>query len=172
MKKYFDLFRGWYDRHVREFLRYSRLERKLRRQMRALEKRMADAVAARQRECPHLQGCNPLSETYSTMTSIVWHFYDDQVWRGICTVCLRKFVPADKDFDYWFHQTSGNRPSAVFRHRETLREVGPPPSVTPKGDFKMTALDALSDEEVNSLMEGVRKIRKRPRRQSQRKEEK
>src|ERR1051326_6087250 len=69
-----------------------------RQQLRNLRLKLEENIRLNQAQCPHLQGSNPLSEESSELTSIVWHYFNDLTWRGICTTCQRKFVPSDKDF--------------------------------------------------------------------------
>jgi len=91
----------------------------------------------------------------------VWHYYNDHIWRGICTNCGRKFTPADKDFFFWFNAKCGNHPSTAIdppewswpnARRDT---VGSSPSYT-STQKQVSDLDALSDDEINDLMAKVK----------------
>lgn len=73
-----------------------------------LQERLQAAIKKDQEECPHLQGSSRLSFIPSHLTSIVWHRYNDDIVRGICTNCQRKFVPEDDDYKYWRGKRSGN----------------------------------------------------------------
>lgn len=72
-----------------------------------------DADRKYQSNCPHMAGCNPLSECQGLKTSIVWHtFFPNTPPTGICTNCTRKFVFADPDYAEWIRKESFNKSSA------------------------------------------------------------
>lgn len=66
-----------------------------------------------QHNCPHIAGCNPLSELRDPAgrTSILWHRSDSTEWLGICTYCIRVFRDTDPDYNVWRSKPSFNRPS-------------------------------------------------------------
>lgn len=68
---------------------------------------------ANQRVCPHIAGCNPLSESRDVAgrTSIIWHTYDSTDVQGICTNCHRIFRDDQEDFAKWRGMPSYNKPS-------------------------------------------------------------
>ena len=88
-------------------------EEMARRAMREQMKRIQADIIAAQDSCPHLQGCNPLSESSSHLTSIVQHRLDSGEVIGFCTNCTRIFRSNDKDYRYWMSKKSGNRLSAA-----------------------------------------------------------
>lgn len=76
-----------------------------------------------QQACPHVIGCNPLSDRYDRngLTSIIWHRFDHQDVEGICTVCQRIFAINDPDYIQWKRLPSANRASASGE-RQYLRQ--------------------------------------------------
>jgi len=89
-------------------------EDQMRKQMKRQAEQAKQALISSQASCPHIQGCNPLSEAMSptNATSIVWHKLDTNVVVGLCTNCLRPFWPTDSDYAQWRGKKSGNRTSA------------------------------------------------------------
>ena len=90
-------------------------EAMFRKSSRELEERKRQMIIADQASCEHFQGSNQLSEKTGDLTAIAWHRYDDNVIRGICTNCLRLFVPTDPDYVSQFRRKSGNRISSAGR---------------------------------------------------------
>lgn len=68
---------------------------------------------ANQKYCPHIAGCNPLSEVrdHANRTSIIWHVTDSTETIGICTNCQRVFHENDPDYAEWRQKPSYNRMS-------------------------------------------------------------
>jgi ElaB/YqjD/DUF883 family membrane-anchored ribosome-binding protein len=141
-----------------------------------------------QDNCPHVAGCNPLSEMQDTFgrTSIVWHTLGTGAAVGICTVCQRIFLPEDKDYAEWRAKPSFNRwSSAGTRFWPDGRITQFPTSQNSEEEFTPSytqeelyqkvederksiggyaypaeGLDALSDDQINKLFVGVREYRK------------
>jgi hypothetical protein len=88
-------------------------EEMFRKQTRAQMAQEREAKRQAQEACPHVIGCNPLSDRYDRngLTSIIWHRFDSQDISGICTVCQRIFDPGDADYAQWRRLPSANRPS-------------------------------------------------------------
>src|ERR1017187_7102985 len=81
-----------------------------RQSMRELTAPADAATKADQDNCPHLQGSKALSDAPGCLSSIVWHKLDrNGLTTGICTNCLRKFVPTDSDYLQQYRRPSGNR---------------------------------------------------------------
>lgn len=70
-----------------------------------------------QSSCPHIAGCNMLSEMKdpANRTSIIWHTSDSTETFGICTNCQRIFRDNEPDYVTWRRLPSFNRPSASGR---------------------------------------------------------
>lgn len=83
----------------------------MRDQMREVKSRMDESIRSSQRNCPHLQGCNDLSEVSGDRTSIVQHRLDTGEVIGICTNCQRVFRQGDEDYLKEMRRKSGNRMS-------------------------------------------------------------
>lgn len=106
----------------------------MRRSMR--EQRERDRVREKisQRNCPHLQGSNPLSDFSSNLTSIVQHVLDSGEMIGICTNCLRVFREGDPDYVQWMQKKSGNRTSSAGQRFMIRTRVPEPQSQAPTPD--------------------------------------
>lgn len=80
---------------------------------RQMEQQDADKKAS-QAHCPHIAGCNSLSEFRDHMnrTSIIWHKTDATEVVGICTNCQRWFRSNEPDYSEWRSKPCFNRPSA------------------------------------------------------------
>lgn len=90
-------------------------ERSMRNSMREQVARQKANIDASQRLCPHLQGCNELSEFPGQLSSIVQHQTDTGEVIGICTNCQRIFRLGDPDYVEQMRRKSGNRMSAAGR---------------------------------------------------------
>jgi hypothetical protein len=88
-------------------------EKAAREQARQQMKDQKAGLAAFQATCPHIAGCNSLSELMdsSGRTCIVWHVSDVQDELGICTNCTRVFQSTDPDYFQWRRKPSINKPS-------------------------------------------------------------
>ena len=153
--------------HFWRDFRMSAFDKESRRQMRELTTRADVLVKEHQTKCPHLQGSNECSDVYGSQTSIIWHQLDrNGPVIGICTVCIRTFLPSDSDYEFWRKKHSGNRgsrggiclPSNGFEYGSSdpaafLNEERPEFVGTASDD-----LDSLSDEEIETLYQGVRKF--------------
>lgn len=85
-----------------------------REQAREQAKREKANTAAYQKNCPHIAGCNSLSDLrdQAGRTSIVWHKLDSTEAIGICTNCTRVFHEDDPDYQEWRTKPSINKMSA------------------------------------------------------------
>lgn len=85
-----------------------------REQAREQAKREKANTAAYQKSCPHIAGCNSLSDLrdQAGRTSIVWHKLDSTEAIGICTNCTRVFHEDDTDYQEWRTKPSINKMSA------------------------------------------------------------
>jgi hypothetical protein len=74
---------------------------------------MQDAIRREQANCPHIAGCDRLSEMRDPMgrTSIIWHTSDSSETLGICTNCQRIFHENDPDYAEWRQKPSFNKQS-------------------------------------------------------------
>jgi hypothetical protein len=63
--------------------------------------------------CPHLQGCNALSDQPGQLSSIIPHKLDTGEVIGICTNCQKVFRYDDADYAQQMSRKSGNRPSGA-----------------------------------------------------------
>jgi hypothetical protein len=74
---------------------------------------MQDAIRREQANCPHIAGCDRLSEMRDPMgrTSIIWHTSDSSETLGICTNCQRVFRENDPDYAEWRQKPSFNKQS-------------------------------------------------------------
>lgn len=88
-------------------------EAAMRQSMRDQAARHKAAVEASQEICPHLQGCNALSEFPGQLTSIVQHRLDTGEIIGLCTNCQRIFRVGDPDYATQMRRKSGNKLSAA-----------------------------------------------------------
>lgn len=85
---------------------------------------------ADQKACPHIAGCNPLSEEMhpSGKTAIIKHRLDSSETIGICTNCQRVWRENDPDYGEWMRKPSFNRNSMSgdrqFRDPARAREAG------------------------------------------------
>jgi len=82
-----------------------------REQSRRQRKAQMEAIKASQASCPHIAGCNSLSEFPDphNRTCIVWHQNDATEIIGICTNCQRIFRETDPDYMEWRKKASINR---------------------------------------------------------------
>jgi len=84
-----------------------------RAQSREIEERIRENLKAAQSSCPHKQGCNPLSEYQSQLSSFVMHRLDTGLVWGICTYC-QKQIYSDRESDRrFFAEKSANRMSSA-----------------------------------------------------------
>jgi len=92
-------------------------EKMFREQTRRQSKQEREAMNANQAACPHVAGCNLLSEMRDPMgrTSIIWHTTDSTETIGICTNCQRIFRDNEPDYVEYRRKPSFNRPSASGR---------------------------------------------------------
>lgn len=124
----------------------------------SLATRFAQNILDHQNRCTHRAGNYPGSRPH-TDTSIVWHFFDDQVWRGICTGCNRKFIPNDSDYIEWRSKRSYNTPS--MSGRRDMRDIVPAYNISTSSAGSGTSeFDALSDQELQELINKVREENK------------
>jgi hypothetical protein len=88
------------------------------------------AKHANQKLCPHIAGCNSLSEFRDHMnrTSIVWHKSDSTETFGICTNCQRIFRDNDPDYQEWRQKPCFNKASA-----SGVREYADPVAAKERG---------------------------------------
>lgn len=72
------------------------------------------AKYANQKACPHIAGCNSLSDfrDHMSRTSIIWHKTDSSETLGICTNCQRIFHDNEPDYQEWRSKPCFNKPSA------------------------------------------------------------
>lgn len=86
-------------------------EETFRASLRMIEKNKRENIATHQKQCPHIQGCNALSEMQhpSGLTCIAWHVTDLGEFLGLCLNCGREFWPGQKDYAKWRGQKSGCR---------------------------------------------------------------
>jgi hypothetical protein len=123
----------------------------------AEQKRIQDA-------CPHLQGSNPLSVLHGVHASIVWHLFNDNKIRGVCTNCLKIFEQKDPEFKHHSNNTlSAYRPLTMLE--EVLEEVPLTLEVQREIDSQFCVLDVvdyidsketLSEFIKNELMEALK----------------
>lgn len=90
---------------------------------RAIEERKQAAVKADQATCPHLQGCNELSDKTGDLSSIAWHDLGNGIIFGLCTNCIRPFWPTDPDYVSQFKRKSGNKISGAGQRRFIVPQV-------------------------------------------------
>ena len=186
MKKWFKnqvlRFVGWIKRRS-EFFLVSENEKNFCRIARQLEECSRQNKKYSQDNCPHIAGCNALSELQDMRgrTSIVWHGLDTGQDVGVCTVCQRVFQPSDSDYQEWREKPSLNRYSQAGQRKgfppntiptfPVSREVTTPISMSQtcllrrlQGDESeelpdfvpsYDELNNLSDEEVSNLFERV-----------------
>lgn len=86
-------------------------EEQQRATMRLLRDRQEQAKKFNEDNCPHLQGCNELSERTGELSSILHHQNDLGEMIGICTNCQRIFKPGDTDYMQQMRRKSGNKMS-------------------------------------------------------------
>lgn len=86
-------------------------DRKFRENNRRQRDAQMKAIKDGQASCPHIAGCNPLSESQDmySRTCIVWHETDATEIVGICTNCQRIFRETDPDYMDWRRKQSINR---------------------------------------------------------------
>lgn len=94
----------------------------------ANRERIQQAIAREQDSCPHMQGCNALSEVQGDRTSIVLHQSDTGLIIGICTNCIKVFR-SDNPLDVpFFRKPSGNRMSRagqrIFQNPVEAQKAG------------------------------------------------
>lgn len=81
------------------------------------EKRIRENLRLSQQTCPHKQGCNPLSQVQSQLSSFVLHELDTGLVIGICTYC-QKLIRSDRVEDHrFFREKSANRMSRAGRRQ-------------------------------------------------------
>ena len=158
-------------------------EREFRRKIKTLESQWEEVRKYRQSNCPHIAGCNELSEESDLRgrTSIVWHRLDHGVETGLCQNCQRLFQPTDPDYAEWKEKLSFNKMSAAgIRYNFSLPVDYPRLSsiLTGPVDWKQPSprqrlqrdepfdlpdfvpsnedLDELSDSEISDLLDKVR----------------
>lgn len=85
-----------------------RVAREQTRQQMAMQKAAREEAQA---NCPHIAGCNSLSDRMdpSGLTSIIWHRSDVGSENGVCTNCIRVFRPTDPDYRVWRVKKSFNK---------------------------------------------------------------
>lgn len=88
-------------------------EKMFREQTRAQMEEQRRAKRAEQNACPHIAGCNPLSEEMhpSGKTAIIKHRLDSSEVIGICTNCQRVWHENDSDYAEMLRKPSINRQS-------------------------------------------------------------
>ena len=137
MKKWVISIAARLNRWLAELLQNEN-QKNFRAQLKTLDKRRLEAARAEQAKCPHIAGCNPLSESRDNWgrTSIVWHQLNTGEQIGLCTNCFRNFFPSDPDYREWRKKPSFNRLSAAGRTTLDVaaepflcRAVDPPPPV-------------------------------------------
>lgn len=149
-----------------------------RKNFRLVRERYEAAKKREQELCPHLSGC--LGEISSQHTSIVWHQLNSEDIVGICITCGRQFWPTDTDYWEWRRKPSFNRMSGAGRKPAPLGYEAPISEedrntylqdelfamLDKERDsqsgyaYPAEGLDALSDEQIKFLMDGVREYRK------------
>ena len=97
---------------------------------REIQQRIRENMKVAQSNCPHKQGCNPLSEFQSPLSSFVTHVLDTGLVWGICTYC-QKQIYSDRPEDYkFFMDKSANRRSQAgqrqFRDQAKAQKAGHP----------------------------------------------
>jgi hypothetical protein len=67
-----------------------------------------------QDHCPHIKGCNPLSDSLDTAnrSAFIRHRLDTGATFLMCTNCQKVIWQDDPEFQIWYNKPSGNRPSA------------------------------------------------------------
>jgi len=88
-------------------------EEKFREANRIQAKQTKQSEKQAQDNCPHIAGCNALSEMRDVAgrTSIIWHRTDASEVLGICTNCQRLFRDNEPDYNKWRMMPSFNRMS-------------------------------------------------------------
>lgn len=134
-------------------------------------------VKDEQTRCPHSGGMwadesgivnRIFHEKYGrpNKTSIVWHeLIVGAPLVGICTACFRRFVPGDEDYEEWKAKPSN---STVSRAGVSLPYDGQQADYTPLGEsfeqpfepLPPKTLDDLTDEQIKTLLEATRQMRK------------
>jgi len=68
-----------------------------------------------QEHCPHIKGCNPLSDSMDmhNRSAFIRHRLDTGATFLMCSNCQRIIWQDEPDFQYWATKPSGNRPSAA-----------------------------------------------------------
>lgn len=83
----------------------------MREQQKELHERIKRDIEASRENCPHMQGCNALSEVQGQLSAFVMHQTDTGVVFGICTNCQKDIwsnKPEDRKF---FSMKSANKMS-------------------------------------------------------------
>jgi hypothetical protein len=88
-------------------------DKAMRNSMRIVNERMKAQIIASQKVCPHLMGCNDLSEIPSSLSSFVRHRLDTGVVVAICTNCQLQIFSDDPNPEVrkLFQMKSGNKMS-------------------------------------------------------------
>lgn len=124
----------------------------MRVEMREHKKKQDEYIREEQERCPHMKGANCLSARLDNGdASIVWHrLHAKGDVIGICTNCTRKFLPTDKDYEFWRAQPTSNIPSAGGGIAPaTVRAI----SECSEYQQDNLNLDEFNDEEVAALLE-------------------
>lgn len=88
-------------------------DRVMRENMRETQERIRKEMSLSQDACPHKQGCNPLSEFQSPLSSFVTHTLDTSEVIGVCTNC-GKIIRSTRQEDLkFFRDKSANRRSSA-----------------------------------------------------------
>lgn len=157
IKRYFlEVARRVANWHKEQLL--SENEKKFRKQSKELQERLRTLRIVEQNKCPHIAGCNFLSEQQDIhgLTSIVWHRTDAGEIIGICTNCQRIFWPKDPDYEIWRKKPSFNKMSgAGYRISRISQEF----IDSPKSDPILNSLTFLTGfiptHEKKSWVEGI-----------------
>lgn len=100
----------------------------MRASMRETQDRIRQSITASQDLCPHLQGCNSLSDVTGDRSSIVLHRLDTGLVIGICTNCQAQFFSDVPEHRVFFQKKSGNKMSAagfrMFPNPEQVMKKG------------------------------------------------
>lgn len=127
--------------------------------MRQTQERLRSAEEKRHKDCLHLAGCSVLSEWHSDLTAIVWHYYNDKVWRGICLVCQRLFVPEDKDYNYWIDKSCFNYASKSHENPSAKGIRLLSSNTLNSREYIVNDPNDWSDEELDQTLKSVQKAR-------------
>ena len=137
MRKWIVWAAGWLKKKLEEFLR-SENERYFAQRLRELEKRRKESKAQEQEDCPHIAGCNAVSEQqdYAGRTSIVWHTLPTKETVGGCLNCQKQFWSTDADYEEWMKKPSFCRASSGVD-----RNLGSPLCATDPGSVSNSKVD-------------------------------